>query len=104
MNPIWKCLACEFSAPGTGAGSIEMLNHMKEHKALDQKGDYCLVDADTGEALLDEKGHRLKQVPQAQRLGFISKAPQKLQKQKPADIGTAIKGRTKPIEVDIGYR
>lgn len=108
-NPeyIWKCLDCPFTAEGTSDGSGHLLTHLREVGRLGEKHDYTLANAETGEPVKNDKNKNIKSLKQAQALGLvpiksIKGSPKKVKKN--GGDGSIIKGKTRPIDVDIDSR
>lgn len=107
---IWKCLGCEFTAPGTASGYSNVLNHLKKLKAAGKDGhDYCLADIQTGKSLTDDLGAPIKSPSRAQALGFIPGKPgrksrnTKVEKVEVSndETGKTIKGKTRQLEFEV---
>lgn len=122
MAYIWKCEACPWEVEGTAqAYGKEALKHYKQAKSQGEKHSIRLVNKETGEIPLDDKGSPIRSPSVAQSLGLIpgqtgrkpktpgalktpgTGAPEPPGAPEPK-ASSAMKGKITPIEVPLDAR
>jgi len=104
-DKIWQCEKCGWHTEGTAEGAGQVMQHQKWAKSQGEEGEHkiVLVDADTGELMLDNEGDPVRTPAKAKKLGLIEgtlgRGHKTTKSAKSKDKSQQIKSEEKVIQV-----
>ena len=104
-DKIWQCEKCGWHTEGTAEGAGQVMQHQKWAKSQGEEGEHkiVLVDADTGEIMLDNEGDPVRTPAKAKKLGLIEgtlgRGHKSTKSTKSKDKSQEIKSEEKVIQV-----